>query len=223
LLLLFCHPTHEIRSFPSVPLKEVKYISGLIRENQQKINHHGKRVDDIVRSMLLHSQSGGGKMEPTDLNAVVDEYFRLSIHGFRRKEKTMDVDLITNYDESIGNVNLVQQDIGRVLLNLFNNALYAVMERRKNGAERYQPIISVTTKKYKDKIEISVNDIGNGIPQKVKDNIFQPFFTTKPTGQGTGLGLSMSYDIIKAQGGEIRVETKEGESTEFLVLLPISG
>jgi signal transduction histidine kinase len=178
--------------------------------------------------MLQHSRASTGKKEPTDINALADEYLRLSYHGMRAKDKSFNAEIKTDFDNSIGKINLVPQDIGRVLLNLFNNAFYAVIEKSKNpeglqnlrGLEAYQPTVSVCTKKVDSKVEIHVKDNGTGIPQKVVDKIFQPFFTTKPTGQGTGLGLSLSYDIIKAHGGELKVESKEGEGSEFIVQLP---
>jgi signal transduction histidine kinase len=202
--------------------KEVKTIANDIKENQQKITHHGKRADAIVKNMLQHSRSSEGKKEPTDINKLADEYFRLAYHGLRAKDNSFNATMKTDFDETIGNINIIPQDIGRVLLNLFTNAFYAVAEKKKQHPEGYEPAVSVITKKINDKVEISVRDNGNGIPQKVLDKIFQPFVTTKPTGQGTGLGLSMSYDIIKALGGEIKVETKEGEYAEFIITIPIN-
>ena len=197
---------------------EVKAIATDIKQNLEKINHHGKRADSIVKGMLQHSQKGSGQKEPTDLNAMAEEYLRLSYHGTLAKDITLNASFVTDLDKSIGNVALVQQDISRVLLNLYNNAFYAVAERQKKETGDYQP--TVTTKRKDAFIEISVKDNGNGIPESIKDKIFQPFFTTKPTGQGTGLGLSLSYDIVKAQGGELKVESKEGEGSEFVVQLP---
>jgi two-component system NtrC family sensor kinase len=196
-------------------------IADDIKENEQKIIHHGKRADAIVKGMLQHSRVSTGQKELTDINALADEYLRLSYHGLRAKDKTFNATLQTDFDVTIGKINIVPQDIGRVLLNLFNNAFYAVMQRKKRENGNYEPIITVTTKKIKDKIEIKVKDNGIGIPQKAIDKIFQPFFTTKPTGQGTGLGLSLSYDITKAHGGEIKVETKEGEWAAFIIQLPV--
>ncbi len=191
-----------------------------IAENEKKINHHGKRADAIVKGMLQHSQSSTGQKELVDINKLADEYLRLSYHGFRSKDKSFNATLKTDLDETIGNINIIPQDIGRVLLNLYNNAFYAVAEKKKVVGDSYEPIVSVSTKKAGDKFLISVIDNGNGIPQKIVDKIFQPFFTTKPTGQGTGLGLSLSYDIVKAHGGEIKVQTKEGEGSEFIIQLP---
>ena len=200
---------------------EAKIILNDIKENEQKINHHGKRADAIVKGMLQHSRSSSGIKEPTDINALADEYLRLSYHGLRARDKFFNATMKTDFDESIGNINIIPQDIGRVVLNLINNAFYVVDEKKKSGIEGYEPTVSVSTKKEKDKVEVKVKDNGNGIPQKVLDKIFQPFFTTKPTGQGTGLGLSLSYDIIKAHGGEIKVESKEGEGSEFIIQLPV--
>ena len=200
-------------------INEAKAIASDIRQNLEKINHHGKRADAIVKGMLQHSQASTGQKEPTDINKLADEYLRLAYHGLRAKDNTFNATLKTNFDESIGNINSVPQDIGRVLLNLINNAFYVVDEKKKQIGDGYEPTVSVSTKKMSDKILISVKDNGNGIPQKILDKIFQPFFTTKPTGQGTGLGLSLSYDIIKAHGGEIKVETKEGEGATFIIQL----
>ena len=194
-----------------------------IAANLEKINHHGKRAEAIVKGMLQHSRSSTGKKEPTDINALADEYLKLSYHGLRAKDKSFNADFKTDFDESIDKINIVSQDMGRVLLNFFNNAFYAVNEKKKLADKAYKPLVSVQTKRLNDKVEIKVSDNGNGIPQTVLDKIFQPFFTTKPTGQGTGLGLSLSYDIIKAHGGEIKVESKEGEGSTFTILLPISG
>ncbi len=194
-----------------------------IFQNNEKINHHGKRADSIVKGMMQHSQVSAGQKEPTDINALADEYLRLSFHGIRAKDKSFNATFKTDFDNSIGKINIVPQDIGRVLLNLYNNAFYAVNERKQQQKENYEPTILVSTKKLNDKIELTVKDNGNGIPQNIIDKIFQPFFTTKPTGQGTGLGLSLSYDIIKAHGGEIRVETKEGEGSKFIIQLMINS
>ena len=203
-------------------ITEVKNILNDIKDNSEKINYHGKRADAIVKGMLQHSRQTSGIKEPTDINALCDEYLRLSYHGLRAKDKSFNADYKTDFDETIGKINIVPQDIGRVLLNLFNNAFYATNEKKKNTDEIYKPLVTVETKKINDKVEIIVSDNGNGIPQNIIDKIFQPFFTTKPTGEGTGLGLSLSYDIMKAHGGEIKVQTKEGEGTQFIVQLPNS-
>jgi two-component system NtrC family sensor kinase len=200
--------------------EEIEELLDDIAANEEKINHHGKRADAIVKGMLQHSRASTGKKEPADINALCDEYLRLSYHGMRAKDKSFNATLQTEFDSSIGKINVVPQDIGRVLLNLFNNAFYAISERQKVEGEGYEPTVSVSTKKEDGKVFISVKDNGNGITQKVLDKIFQPFFTTKPTGQGTGLGLSLSYDIIKAHGGEIKVETKEGEGSSFVINIP---
>ncbi len=201
--------------------QEATAIANDIKENEQKINHHGKRADAIVKGMLQHSRTSTGKKEPTDINALADEYLRLAYHGLRAKDKDFNANFKTSFDESIGKIEVVQQDIGRVLLNLYNNAFYAVHEKKKQLNGTFEPIVEVSTKKVDNKVEISVRDNGSGIPAKNVEKIFQPFFTTKPTGQGTGLGLSLSYDIIKAHEGELKVETKEGEGAEFSVHLPL--
>jgi len=201
-------------------LQDVKSIANSIDENEQKIIVHGKRADAIVKNMLQHSRSSSGIKEPTDINALCNEYLRLSYHGLRAKDKSFNATMKTDFDESIGRVNIIPQDMGRVVLNLINNAFYAVDEKKKHNQNGYEPQVSVSTKKNNDKVEIKVSDNGNGMPQKVMDKIFQPFFTTKPTGLGTGLGLSLSYDIVKAHGGELKVETKEGKGTVFIIHLP---
>ncbi|MEO6355425.1 MAG: ATP-binding protein [Ferruginibacter sp.] len=198
--------------------------------NEEKINHHGKRADAIVKGMLQHSQSSTGVKEPTDINALCDEYLRLSYHGLRAKDKNFNADFKPDFDKTIGKINIIPQDIGRVLLNLYNNAFYATNDRKKTAGEEYKPLVTVQTKKInarpddtvgRDNLEIKVSDNGNGIPQNIVAKIFQPFFTTKPTGQGTGLGLSLSYDIIKAHGGEIKVNTAKSSGTEFIITLPV--
>ncbi len=202
-------------------IDEAKKVADDINENEQKIIYHGKRADAIVKGMLQHSRSSSGIKEPTDINALCDEYLRLSYHGLRAKDKSFNATIKTKFDETLDKVNVIPQDIGRVLLNLINNAFFAVTEKKKTGMGGYEPTVSVSTKKINNKIEISVKDNGNGIPEQVKEKIFQPFFTTKPTGQGTGLGLSLSYDIVKAHGGELEVETKESNGAEFKIILPI--
>jgi signal transduction histidine kinase len=208
--------------------QQVLEIADSIKDNEEKINHHGKRADAIVKGMLQHSRAGVAQKEPTDINALANEYLRLSYHGLRAKEKSFNAVMQTDFDESIGKINIVPQDIGRVLLNLYNNAFYAVMEKVKKQPGNYEPTVSVSTKKSGDNIELTVRDNGNGIPEKIADKIFQPFFTTKPTGEGTGLGLSLSYDIIKAHGGDISVRissektgSKQNEGAEFIIKLPI--
>jgi signal transduction histidine kinase len=201
-------------------LEEVKAIAKDITFNSGKINHHGKRADAIVKGMLQHSRSTSGQKEPTDINALVDEYLRLAYHGLRAKDKFFNATMKTDIDQTIGKLNIVPQEIGRVILNLITNAFYAVSEKKKQAGDDYEPTVTVATKKIKGRVEIIVKDNGNGIPSKILDKIFQPFFTTKPTGEGTGLGLSVSYDIIKAHGGEIKVDTKKGEGAEFIIILP---
>lgn len=206
--------------------EEVKLLADDILGNEEKINHHGKRADAIVKGMLQHSRNNTGQREFVDINALADEYLRLSFHGLRAKNKSFNATMKTDFDKSLsangGKIHLVPQDIGRVILNLFNNAFYAVTERKKVHPENYEPTVTVTTRKNQNHVEVHITDNGNGIPESITDKIFHPFFTTKPTGQGTGLGLSLSYDIIKAHGGELRFITKEGEGTEFVVELPIS-
>ena len=218
-------------------LLEAKNLADAIKENQEKITFHGKRADAIVKGMLQHSRSSSGVKEPTDINALADEYLRLAYHGLRAKDKSFNATMKTDYDESIGKINIVPQDIGRVILNLITNAFYAVSTPHPpdssapwppEGGKNYDPTVSISTKILlpplggagAKQVEISISDNGPGIPKAVLDKIFQPFFTTKPTGQGTGLGLSLSYDIVKAHGGELTVETKEGEGSIFTILLP---
>ena len=201
---------------------EAKAIANEVKMSLEKINLHGKRADGIVKSMLQHSRTSNNKKEPTDINVLADEYLRLAYHGLRAKDKSFNAALKTDYDENIGLVKVISQDIGRVILNLITNAFYAVMEKKKLYPTGYEPTVTVSTKKIDNKIIVEVKDNGTGISQKAIDKIFQPFFTTKPTGQGTGLGLSLSYDIVtKGHGGEIKVETKDGESTRFSVILPV--
>lgn len=201
-------------------LEEAKAISLDIKQNLEKIYHHGKRADNIVKGMLQHSRSSSGTKEPTDINALADEYLRLAYHGLRAKDKSFNAELVTDFDEHIGKVNIIPQDMGRVILNLITNAFYAVNEKKQKD-NNFKPIVAVSTKKTGDHLEIKVTDNGDGIPDKVKEKIFQPFFTTKPTGQGTGLGLSMSYDIIKAHDGEIHVESENHIGTTFWITLPV--
>jgi len=176
--------------------------------------------------MLQHSRTSSGQKELTDINALADEYLRLAYHGLRAKDKSFNSEIKTDFDSAIGKINIIPQDIGRVLLNVINNAFHAVHEKRKACQAEpveagYEPTVSITTKKQNGIVEIKVSDNGNGIPQDIVDKIYQPFFTTKPTGQGTGLGLSLAYDIIKAHGGEIKVESKEVDGSEFIIQLPV--
>jgi signal transduction histidine kinase len=217
-------------------LEDAKEIIKDVIQNLEKINHHGKRADGIVKGMLQHSRSSSNTKELTDINALADEYFRLAYHGLRAKDKTFNATMKTDFDKSLQKINIIPQDIGRVVLNLINNAFYAVdarqnesfgMEKKKLNIAGYEPTVTVSTscspllrRGVGGEVSITVSDNGNGIPESIKDKIFQPFFTTKPTGQGTGLGLSLSYDIVKAHGGELKVETKEGEGTVFIIQIP---
>ncbi len=200
-------------------------IADDIKQNLEKITHHGKRADSIVKGMLQHSRSSSGTKEPTDINALCDEYLRLSYHGLRAKDKAFNATLITNFEDGLDKVNVIPQDLGRVVLNLLTNAFYAVNEKssfaKASEDKNYEPTVSIATKTVGKNLEITVKDNGNGMPQEVVDKIFQPFFTTKPTGQGTGLGLSMSYDIVKAHGGSIKMESNENEGATFTIQLPI--
>ena len=198
-----------------------KEIASDIEQNLVKILHHGKRADAIVKGMLQHSRTGSGVKELTDVNVLAEEYLRLSYHGLRAKDRSFNSDIRTDFDPTLPKMAVVAQDIGRVILNLITNAFYAVNERTKKGEEGYKPTVSVHTRAAAGKAEITVKDNGAGIPDDIKNKIFQPFFTTKPTGEGTGLGLSLSYDIVKAHGGELKVETKDGEGTEFIMVLPM--
>ena len=201
--------------------EEVKAIMVDVIQNLEKINHHGKRADGIVKGMLQHSRASGDKKEPTDINALADEYLRLAYHGLRAKDKSFNAELVSDFDESIKSVMVVPQDMGRVILNLLTNAFYVVHQKKQSINADFKPLVSISTKKKKNTIEIKVTDNGSGIPNHVKEKIFQPFFTTKPTGEGTGLGLSLSYDIIsKGHGGDLKVDTKEGEGTTFKIELP---
>ena len=205
---------------------EIDLINDLI-ENEQKINHHGKRADAIVKGMLQHSRASSGQKEPVDVNVLTDEYLRLAYHGLRAKDKSFNSELVTHFDEKLPMVHMIPQDIGRVLINLFNNAFYATQQKQKTAGPGYKPTVELSTYLVTSPLggrglEIRVKDNGSGIPEHIKDKIMQPFFTTKPTGEGTGLGLSMSYDIIvKGHGGSIDVDTKENECTQFTIKLPI--
>jgi len=202
-------------------LEDVKLIAKDIKQNLEKINHHGKRADAIVKGMLQHSRSSSGQKEPTDINALCDEYFRLAYHGLRAKDKSFNATMESDFESDLPKINVVPQDIGRVVLNLITNAFYVVDEKKKKGVKGYKPTVMVSTKKVGNTMKINIKDNGSGIPDSIKEKIFQPFFTTKPTNQGTGLGLSLSYDIVKTHGGELQVETKEGEGTTFIIILPM--
>ncbi|WP_363331691.1 ATP-binding protein [Flavobacterium sp.] len=208
-----------------------KEILGDIKQNISKISHHGQRAASIVKGMLQHSRASTGQREPTDLNALTDEYLRLAYHGIRAKEKTFEVSLVTHFNPDLPAVATIPQDIGRVLMNLFINAFHAVQERTQRSADQrsadnqstYQPTVTVTTERVGDKVQVRVHDNGTGVPDEVRSKIFQPFFTTKPTGKGTGLGLSLSYDIVtKGHGGTLDLHSEPSQFTEFIVTLPIA-
>ena len=196
-------------------------LLGDLKQNLQKITHHGQRASSIVKGMLEHSRTSTGQSQPTDINALVDEYLRLAYQGLRAKDKTFNATLKTDFGADLAKVEVVPQEIGRVLLNLYNNAFYAVYQKQKSAPADYQPIVTVSTRQLDQAVEIRVSDNGTGIPESVKAKIFQPFFTTKPTGEGTGLGLSLSYDIItKGHGGTLEVDSVEGKETMFIIQLP---
>lgn len=207
--------------------EEATAIANDIKQNLEKIRHHGKRADSIVKGMLQHSRASSNVKEPTNLNTIADEYFRLAYHGLRAKDKSFNADLVSNFDPNLPEVNIVSQDVGRVLLNMFTNAFYAVHQKQKTVGGDFKPKVEVSTKVISSakgkEVEIIVKDNGSGIPDAIKDKIMQPFFTTKPAGEGTGLGLSLSYDIIvKAHKGHINIESKEGEGTSFVITLPLA-
>ena len=225
----FSEINEELIDEMKTKLKEEKFEEAIILANdiganEQKINHHGKRADAIVKGMLQHSRSSSGVKEPTDINKLADEYMKLAYNGLRAKDKTLSVGFETNYDASIGNIPIIAQDIGRVILNLMTNALYAVVEKKRLRNTEFVPTICLTTQKLKHSVTISIADNGNGVSAEILHKIFQPFFTTKPPGSGTGLGLSMSYDIItKVHGGELKLENKEGEGAVFVITLPLEN
>jgi two-component system NtrC family sensor kinase len=201
---------------------EAVILSNNVKSNQEKISFHGRRADTIVKGMLQHSRRSSGVKEPVDINALANEYLRLAYHGLRAKDKSFNATMKTDYDSSVGTINIIPQDIGRVILNLITNAFYSVTEKKKEADANFEPTVTVKTKRKNEDVLIQVKDNGIGIPQHLLDKIFQPFFTTKPTGQGTGLGLSLSYDIVKAHGGELKVETRPGEGAAFTIYLPSS-
>jgi two-component system NtrC family sensor kinase len=208
--------------FDKGDIEEARAIANDIKQNLEKIIHHGKRADGIVKNMLQHSRSNSGEKQETDINALADEYLRLSYHGLRAKDKMFNSNMVTDLDPKLPNVSVISQDIGRVLLNLFNNAFYAVQQRHNIEGNNYKPEVKVSTAMKGKFVEIKVTDNGIGIPDSVKDKILQPFFTTKPTGEGTGLGLSLSYDIVtKGHAGKMEIDSKEGEYTEFTIQIPV--
>ena len=203
---------------------EIELLADIV-QNLEKISHHGKRASSIVKGMLEHSRTSSGVKELTDINALADEYLRLSYHGLRAKDKSFNADFKTNFEENLPKIEVVPQDFGRVLVNLVNNAFYAVGKRQKEGkgsGDSFKPTVNISTKNIDNRMVIKISDNGIGMPEAVKAKIFQPFFTTKPTGEGTGLGLSLAYDIVKAHGGTLEVESEEGIGTTFVVKLPIT-
>lgn len=217
---------HELLEEIEKPDPDKDAVRDLVKDlsqNQEKINHHGKRASNIVTGMLQHARTSTGAKEPTDLNALADEYLRLAYHGLRAKDKSFNAKMVADLDPALGKIEVVPQDMGRVLLNLINNAFYAVTQKKNQNPKNYEPTVTVTTRLVKPgKVEIRIKDNGTGIPDSVKAKIFQPFFTTKPTGQGTGLGLSLAYDIVtKGHGGTLEVESAERAGTEFIIQLPL--
>ncbi len=203
-------------------MAEIKAIALDVKENSKKINLHGKRADAIVKGMLQHSKSGSGTKEATDINALADDYLRLAYHGFQAKDKNFSAAMVTDFDADLPKIKVIPQDIGKVMINLFNNAFYAVNQKAKTAGEDYRPEVSVSTSLENGQVVIEVKDNGIGIPDAIKEKIMQPFFTTKPTGEGTGLGLSLTYDmVVKGHGGSIQVNSVEGEGSEFIIQLLI--
>jgi signal transduction histidine kinase len=221
----FSEVSHELIDEMNLEIEKGEYadakeIAEDVKQNLEKITHHGKRAEAIVKGMLQHSRTSSGIKEPTNINTLADEYLRLAYHGLRAKDKSFNAKIETDFDEDIGQINVVAQDIGRVVLNLITNAFYTVKEKKQEHPEDYEPTVFVSTKKLGNQIEINVKDNGNGITDEIKDKILQPFFTTKPAGKGTGLGLSLSYDIIKAHGGKLQIETTEGKGSIFTIIIP---
>ncbi|MBX7240180.1 MAG: histidine kinase [Bacteroidia bacterium] len=218
---------NDIKTELKNPETDKGYINELFEDlntNQEKIHHHGKRASNIVKGMLQHSRKGTEQKELTDINALCDEYFRLAYHGLRARDKSFNSDMKTDFDLSVGSLKIHSQDIGRAILNIITNAFHAVMEKKRENLPGYQPIVLVKTKKENNQVLISISDNGFGIPNHIREKIFQPFFTTKPTGEGTGLGLSLAYDIItKGHGGTIEVNSTEGIGTEFIITFPIQS
>ncbi|MFI5161164.1 MAG: ATP-binding protein [Sphingobacteriales bacterium] len=204
-------------------VNEALAIAADLKGNEEKISHHGKRADFIVKGMLEHSRTSMGERQATNINVLADEFLKLSYHGLRAKDKNFNAELVTNFDTSIPRMNIVQQDIGRVLINLFGNAFYAVNQKQKTTGSDYKPTVEVSTEQQNGSLIILVKDNGTGIPENIREKIMQPFFTTKPTGEGTGLGLSLSYDIVvKGHGGSIKVDSQEGQYSIFIITLPLS-
>jgi signal transduction histidine kinase len=211
---------------PSVKQEDAEYLKGIIRDidgNVRKINEHGKRADSIIRGMLLHSRGKSGERQMTDINALLAEYVNLGYHGLRATDPTFNIKIESGYDQELGKINVVPQDLSRVFLNIVNNACYATIQKKKELKDAYFPVLTVGTKKSEKTVLITIRDNGKGMPKDILDKIFNPFFTTKPAGSGTGLGLSISYDIVvQEHGGEIRVNSEPGQFTEFTIILPIS-
>ncbi|MEO8413082.1 MAG: ATP-binding protein [Ginsengibacter sp.] len=208
-------------NFSGIEKEEIDSLNVDIEQNMLKINQHGKRADNIIKNLLQHAKSNASEAELTDINLLADEHLRLSYHGFRAKDNLFNVNIKTYFDPAINKINIVPQDIGRVLMNIYNNAFYSVKEKHEKNINGYEPVITIITKTEDGKVKIIIRDNGVGIPQKYLGKIFQPFFTTKSTGTGTGLGLSLSYDIIKAHQGEIKVDSVESEFAEFIIELPV--
>jgi two-component system NtrC family sensor kinase len=202
---------------------EIDELTSTLRGNLEKIVQHGKRADSIVKNMLLHSREGSGEHRPIDINAVVEESLNLAYHGARAEKQDFNITLERSFDPAAGEVDVFPQEITRVLLNLISNGFYATTKRKAEVGDNgsYEPILAASTKSLGERVEIRIRDNGTGIPSDVKDKMFNPFFTTKPPGEGTGLGLSLSHDIIvKQHAGLIEVDTKPGEFTEFRIILP---
>jgi signal transduction histidine kinase len=203
--------------------KEVKELIEDLKNNLERINQHGNRADSIVKNMLLHSRGTAGEKVLTDINELLDQYVALAYHGLRAQDKEFNITIEKDYDRSIEKINIVPQDISRVFLNIINNACYAAHDKKKKTSDDFSPVLNVSTRNQNGKVEIRIKDNGNGISASIKEQIFNPFFTTKPAGEGTGLGLSLSYDIVtKVHGGELKFESEEGKFTEFTITLPKS-
>ena len=201
--------------------EEIDELTRMLKSNLEKVVQHGKRADSIVKNMLLHSREGSGEHRPADINAIVEESLNLAYHGARAEKAGFNITLQRDLDPAAGMIDLYPQEITRVLLNLISNGFYAATKRKESGDEGFEPTLSATTKNLGNKVEIRIRDNGTGIPPEVKEKMFNPFFTTKPAGEGTGLGLSMSHDIVvKQHGGKIEVDTMPGAFTEFIIMLP---
>jgi signal transduction histidine kinase len=201
--------------------EEIDELTHMLKGNLEKVVQHGKRADSIVKNMLLHSREGSGEHRPADINAIVEESLNLAYHGARAEKSGFNITLKRDLDPAAGMIDLYPQEITRVFLNLISNGFYAATKRKEAGEEGFEPTLSASTKNFGNRVEIRIRDNGTGIPAEVKEKMFNPFFTTKPAGEGTGLGLSMSHDIIvKQHSGKIDVDTEPGEFTEFIITLP---